>query len=290
MEECFDNPNYVFEYDEGAKCCLRWDNPKQSAFKGRECGTLTQNNQWAVQFRGMPRMAHRIIWEMHHGEMKVEDTIRTKDGNYLNCKIDNLVLEKYENKNLQMENIKQGDWQNVFDYKGGNLYWKDSFWSGHNLQVLNAEGGSVIHTTPDKDGYLRVKVGNYASYMLMVHRIIYEWHHGEIPKGMQIDHINGIKTDNRIENLRCVTSAVNSRNVKMSSRNKTGYNGVRLKGVSYVAFWRENGKQSERSYSLNKYGKEEAFRLACEKRDKEIERLNKVYGNEKYTEDHGKRA
>lgn len=293
-EDKYNDPNFVFEYDEGMPCCLKWKNPKRnSTIAGKACGTVTFNDQWAVQFRGMPRMAHRVIWEMFHGEMKPDDTIRAKDGNYLNCKIDNLVLETFEGKNTQVESIKAGDWKEVFEYSEGNLFWKDDFWSGRSLQVLNAEAGNEIHTTADKDGYLRVKLGNYAGYMIMLHRVIYEWHFGKIPKGMQIDHINGVNTDNRIENLRCVTKAVNSRNQRMNSRNKTGVNGVRFRNKSngqfYVAFWRENNKQGEQSFSVNKYGKDEAFRLACEKRKEEINRLNKIYKEECYTEDHGYR-
>ena len=34
---------------------------------------------------------------------------------------------------------------------------------------------------------------------------------GTIPKGMSIDHINGCTTDNRIENLRCISNAINNR-------------------------------------------------------------------------------
>ena len=41
------------------------------------------------------------------------------------------------------------------------------------------------------------------------HRIIWEQHYGKIPEGMQIDHINHIRDDNRIENLRLVTCQQN---------------------------------------------------------------------------------
>ena len=53
------------------------------------------------------------------------------------------------------------------------------------------------------------------------HREIWEAHHGPIPDKMRIDHINGDKRDNRIENLRCVT---NSRNL---------HNSLAYKGFSY---------------------------------------------------------
>lgn len=45
-----------------------------------------------------------------------------------------------------------------------------------------------------------------------VHRIIWETFYGEIPEGYQIDHINTIRTDNRLDNLRVVTQAENNRN------------------------------------------------------------------------------
>ena len=41
------------------------------------------------------------------------------------------------------------------------------------------------------------------------HRYVWEKHNGKIPKGMQIHHINNIKTDNRIENLALVSNREN---------------------------------------------------------------------------------
>lgn len=58
------------------------------------------------------------------------------------------------------------------------------------------------------------------------HRVVYELCIGPIPDGMTIDHINGIKHDNRPENLRLATHSMNSRNQPMPARNKTGVVGV----------------------------------------------------------------
>ena len=58
-------------------------------------------------------------------------------------------------------------------------------------------------------GYLTINHGRRGFYML-AHRVIWESVHGPIPDGIQINHINGIKTDNRIENLELVTPSENA--------------------------------------------------------------------------------
>jgi len=57
-----------------------------------------------------------------------------------------------------------------------------------------------------------------------VHKLIYMFHYGEMPK--QLDHINTNSIDNRIENLRPVTKSENARNRKLMSNNTSGFKGV----------------------------------------------------------------
>ena len=81
--------------------------------------------------------------------------------------------------------------------------------------------------TPDKDGYLLVTVDGKKRKS---HRLAWAIHHGVWPEG-QIDHINLVKTDNRLENLRDTTAAVNMQNVaKPNKRNKCGVLGVVRQG------------------------------------------------------------
>jgi hypothetical protein len=76
------------------------------------------------------------------------------------------------------------------------------------------------------------------------HRLAWLYVYGKFPK-MNIDHINGIKTDNRIENLREATTSENGQNKKKSmSNNKSGYLGVsKIKNKDrWCAFIKVNGK------------------------------------------------
>lgn len=57
------------------------------------------------------------------------------------------------------------------------------------------------------------------------HRVAWFYMTGEWPKN-QIDHINGIKNDNRFCNLRNADSYQNARNVSKTKKNKSGYKGV----------------------------------------------------------------
>lgn len=60
----------------------------------------------------------------------------------------------------------------------------------------------------DIDGYLRIGIF-YKPYL--AHRLAWLYVYGEWPKN-QIDHINGIRNDNRIENLRDVSQRENCQN------------------------------------------------------------------------------
>lgn len=65
-----------------------------------------------------------------------------------------------------------------------------------------------------RDGYWDIKIAKKA---YKAHRLVWLWVYGCWPDG-SLDHINGNKTDNRISNLRCVTSRQNMQNL-FSHRN-----------------------------------------------------------------------
>lgn len=107
------------------------------------------------------------------------------------------------------------NFNDLFYHEEKDLIWKVS--TSRRVKVGDVAGWK------DEPGYVYVRVnGN----LIPAHRIIWEMHYGKIPEGMEIDHINHITDDNRIENLRLVTRKDNCKNVSMSKSNKSGVVGV----------------------------------------------------------------
>lgn len=79
-----------------------------------------------------------------------------------------------------------------------------------------AEGNGYVCLAIKTDGKTR---------LYKAHRLAWLYVHGEWPDG-QIDHINGVKHDNRIENLRVATNQQNCLNRAIRADNKSGYKGV----------------------------------------------------------------
>lgn len=71
-------------------------------------------------------------------------------------------------------------------------------------------------------GYLRVSI-DHKRYLL--HRLAWFYVHGSFPEN-QIDHINRIRSDNRICNLRLATDSENRQNMSISQKNTSGHTGV----------------------------------------------------------------
>ena len=88
------------------------------------------------------------------------------------------------------------------------------------------------------------KCGAVLSVHCPAHQVIYSMVHGVTLSGV-IDHINGVKSDNRIENLREVAVVENARNAALYSSNKSGVPGVMWEDShkAWAAKINFNGKQ-----------------------------------------------
>lgn len=100
--------------------------------------------------------------------------------------------------------ITQERIKTLFDYDYGCLYWK--------IKRPHIKVGDRAGYTQSK-GYRAIKIDG-KSYK--EHHLIWLYHTGSLPKE-QIDHINQIKDDNRIENLRECSNAENHQNRKLTA-------------------------------------------------------------------------
>ena len=100
-------------------------------------------------------------------------------------------------------------------------------------------GTKPVSEKPNGSGYLRLRINGV---LYKAHRIAWLHHYGRWPSDC-IDHINGVRTDNRIANLRDVPHRGNQRNMKVRSVSQTG-----LKGVSRHPY---NGRYTARIVDAN---------------------------------------
>lgn len=99
-------------------------------------------------------------------------------------------------------------------------------------------------------GYLRFSM---LKREYMAHRVCWFLHYGEWPT-QQIDHINGVKTDNRIANLRDVPQNVNMQNLLPTRRKTTsGLLGAHVSGSTASKPWSSAIKVDGRSYYLGDF-------------------------------------
>jgi hypothetical protein len=84
--------------------------------------------------------------------------------------------------------------------------------------VRNDRTGRILRQAPNGVGYLRVKLcDNGRMADCYVHRLVVQEFVGLIPEGLEVDHINHQRDDNRVENLRIASRADQTRN--QASRN-----------------------------------------------------------------------
>ena len=87
---------------------------------------------------------------------------------------------------------------------------------GYNMEknaIIHIPTMNIVKQNCHKNGYCMNTVSSdFSQKSIMSHRFIWECCNDLIPDGYEIDHINKLKTDNQITNLRCVTLAENRKN------------------------------------------------------------------------------
>jgi len=113
----------------------------------------------------------------------------------------------------------------MFEYNpnSGDLIWQKRVFSTPNAtKAWNGRYAGKRAGGVNSRGYVTVSVNSRA---ILAHRIIWAIIHGRDPTE-EIDHVNGIKTDNRLVNLREASSSQNTINTRIRVDNKSGFRGV----------------------------------------------------------------
>lgn len=122
-------------------------------------------------------------------------------------------------------------------------------------------------------------------------RVIWTLMKGEIEDGYFIDHLDGNPFNNNIDNLAMKSPRANTHNLSLASDNKTGIKGVcfytrkstgNTNVIAYVVD--ESGEKIYKSFSVNKYGADQALVLASKWRVEKLKELNESWAE--YTERH----
>lgn len=144
--------------------------------------------------------------------------------------------------------LSQFELKKILDYNPitGIFYWK----FGRNA--------GKIAGSDDGEGYIRLVVLG-KSYK--AHRLAWLYVYGEFPK-FEIDHIDGVRSNNRILNLRDVSHTINIQNRKIGYGAGVYYSKEKMKYFSKIVV---NKKSIFLGYFINRTSAKEAHLLAVQK-------------------------
>jgi len=128
--------------------------------------------------------------------------------------------------------------------------------------TTNAKYAGKLAGNSHHSGYSYIQIQNK---LYAAHRLAWLYVNGADPED-QIDHINGVRDDNKAANLRVVSHSDNGKNQRMKSNNTSGQTGVCWYRASkkWIAQIRVDGKSKHLGY-FDDFGDAVAARKDAEK-------------------------
>ena len=182
-------------------------------------GTYATNEYHTVQLRidGTSRslMVHRLVAEAFCDNPNHYNIVDHIDQNKYNNCASNLRWVEARTNALNCNNPRGTGYRAIY-FKGefDPDYWKpvlsdNRYMINRDGDVGNAQQRNYL-SPQDRNGYKRV---NLLSGRKSVHILVWEAFHGQsVPEDCQIDHIDGNKDNNNLDNLRMVSRSENMKN------------------------------------------------------------------------------
>ena len=151
-----------------------------------------------------------------------------------------------------------------YDPSTGELRWK--------VSRGRAKAGGIAGSKTSQ-GYREITVNRQRFF---VHRLIWLMTHGRLPKE-ELDHINGQRSDNRLENLRECSRVENLQNLRGKRRNaKTPYMGVikNSKGRKGQPRWSAAIRVNKKRIYIGSFDTPEEAHEAYLNKKRELHRFN----------------
>lgn len=159
--------------------------------------------QLSVNGKNKSILTHKLVAEYFLENPDNCKYIMHIDGNNSNNDVKNLAWTNSLRREITNITEKEKQKSSPYDWKVLNIN------SGYSVCkegfVRNNKTGRILKGG-SRCGYRRVLIDNKP---YSVHRLVYETFVGPIPERMVIDHIDGNKENNNVENLRCITQSEN---------------------------------------------------------------------------------
>jgi hypothetical protein len=144
-----------------------------------------------------------------------EKMLNTKTGKFLNLTKDNRfqVSKDGKRKKIALSKLKQKYFSVEIEYLEGEIFFVIDGFPNYEIsnkgRIYNNETGVLLKPRKDANGYYKVDLYKNKKKTITIHRLVAIAFIAN-PKNLpEVDHINRIKTDNRLENLRWVSSSEN---------------------------------------------------------------------------------